>query len=409
MKKIGILTFARVANFGANLQGLSTYNYLKNNGYIPIFIDWEPEDFAKRQEKEAKTIQGKAHFDFFDAHCIKTRKCRNEYDVAQVIEEENIEGIIIGSDAVLQHHPLITRIKFPTKRLIYIAKTDKARMYPNPFWGAFNDLLKKKIPLVIMSASSQNSPFKSFSHSIKTKMRKNLKSFTFISVRDNWTRDMIATITKNEIIPSITPDPVFAFNYNCSNLIPSKAYILKKFNLPENYYLVSFLNDKVVTAAWIDILNKKTTQKGYPCYALPMPDGIKFKHNISAIQPPLNPIDWYALIKYSNGYIGQNMHPIIVALHNSVPVFSFDSYGITYLYNFKTIKESSKIYHIMKEFYCEKNRVAVNIRRYSVPTPEYVLKQLDSFNKEMCNKISNKKYEEYMIMMKNIEEAFNIL
>ena len=98
MKKIGILTFARVANFGANLQGLSTYYYLKNHGFDPIFIDWEPYDFSIRQERESRTVQGKIHFDFFDSMCKKTQKCRDEKDVASVIEKENIIGVIIGSD-----------------------------------------------------------------------------------------------------------------------------------------------------------------------------------------------------------------------------------------------------------------------------------------------------------------------
>ena len=35
---IGILTYYRVANFGANLQAVSTYYYLKNNGYNPLFM-----------------------------------------------------------------------------------------------------------------------------------------------------------------------------------------------------------------------------------------------------------------------------------------------------------------------------------------------------------------------------------
>lgn len=31
--KIGIITFYRVPNFGANLQALSTYRYLENAGH----------------------------------------------------------------------------------------------------------------------------------------------------------------------------------------------------------------------------------------------------------------------------------------------------------------------------------------------------------------------------------------
>lgn len=405
-KKIGILTFARVANFGANLQGLSTYYYLKNKGYDPIFIDWEPNDFAKRQEKEAQTIQGKAHFDFFDKYCPKTKKCRNDIDIANIINEEKIEGIIIGSDAVLQHHPLISRFKFPTKRIFYLGKIDKTRMYPNPFWGTFTTLLEKKIPLVLMSASSQNSPYYFFSRNTKREMSENLSSFSYISVRDNWTQDMIYNITNKKIKPSITPDPVFAFNYNCRDLIPSKTEILKKFNLPNKYYLISFVNEKIVTPQWIDSLNSEAQNRSSKCFVLPMPTGINFAHNLPVISSPLNPIDWYALIKYSNGYIGQNMHPIVVSLHNNVPVFSFDSYGITYLYDFKYIKESSKIYHIMKDFECEQNRIAINTRIHSIPKAEEVFTLLDQFNKNKCNYIAQKKYEEYKIMMTNIEKTF---
>lgn len=53
-----------------------------------------------------------------------------------------------------------------------------------------------------------------------------------------------------------------------------------------------------------------------------MPTGIGFKHNFDfSITTPLPPLDWYALIKYAKGYIGENMHPIVVALHNAVPCF----------------------------------------------------------------------------------------
>ena len=52
---------------------------------------------------------------------------------------------------------------------------------------------------------------------------------------------MITYITKGAIIPNITPDPVFAFNYNCAKFIPSKEDILLKYHLPENYVPVAFL------------------------------------------------------------------------------------------------------------------------------------------------------------------------
>ena len=39
--RIGLLTYHWVANYGANLQALSTYCYLDNNGYNPISsLNW---------------------------------------------------------------------------------------------------------------------------------------------------------------------------------------------------------------------------------------------------------------------------------------------------------------------------------------------------------------------------------
>ena len=403
MKKIGILTFARVANFGANLQALSTYCFFKKRGYIPIFIDWEPYDFAKRQNLEAMTTQGKAHFDFFDSNCQKTRKCRDEKDIVNIVEEENMCAIIVGSDAVLQHHPLITRIVFPTKHLYYIEKTDSARMFPNPFWGSFKSSLKRDIPLVMMSGSSQNSPYKWFSRNTKRRMSECLKGFSYISVRDIWTQKMVSNITNGFVNPDISPDPVFAFNYNCKELIPSRCQIFEKYNLPDCYYLVSMLDDKVLTKDWLDDLKKEAKGVGVECVALPMPDGIKFRHNFDyEIPTPLSPIDWYALIKYSKGYIGQNMHPAVVALHNSLPVYSFDTYGVTKFWKLKCVDMSSKIYNVLCDFGCDMNRTPVNVRYYKLPRPQDVVFKMKSTNITDLQRCSEQKYELYSSMMSTI-------
>lgn len=60
------------------------------------------------------------------------------------------------------------------------------------------------------------------------------------------------------------------------------------------------------------------SNKDLVCVSLPFAQirsAIKCPYEISL---PLSPIDWYALIKYSSGYIGNNMHPIVVSLHNQI-------------------------------------------------------------------------------------------
>lgn len=407
MKTIGILTFAKVANFGANLQGLSTYYYFKNKGYNPIFIDWEPEDFSVRQANDAKTEQGQAHFSFFNGLCEFTSKCRDDKDIVNAVDSYSIDAIVVGSDAVLQNHPFWTRIKFPTRKIYYYDKMDTTRLFPNPFWGSFYLKLSKKIPMVIMSGSSQNSPYKSFSKDEKKKMNSCLCDFSYISVRDVWTQNMIEYITDNRITPSITPDPVFAFNQNVGKIVPSKQYILEKFDLPEHYCLVSFLR-QIVSKKWLIQLDTLLNQKGIYCVALPMPNGILFNHHFHYyISSPLSPIEWYALIKYSCGYVGQNMHPIVVALHNAIPFFSFDTYGISNLGGLFYNEKSSKIYDILSNFNLLQNRCMCNNRFVKQPSPETVVERLLSFDKYVVRSKSEGYYSAYCKMMEDIESKIS--
>jgi hypothetical protein len=92
--KIGILTFANVPNFGANLQALSTISYLQNHGYNPILIKWEPEDFEARFTSIKTQKQPQEHFHFVEKYFPQTKICRNDDDICQVIKDEKIEGII---------------------------------------------------------------------------------------------------------------------------------------------------------------------------------------------------------------------------------------------------------------------------------------------------------------------------
>ena len=121
---------------------------------------------------------------------------------------------------------------------------------------------------------------------------------------------MFKYITKAQVVPQITPDPVFAFNSNAYELIPSREQIIHKYNLPEKYVLFSFLNNHTVSDKWLADIETIFLSRGIHSVSLTFPQGMG---HISPFQKridiPINPLDWYALIKYSNGYIGHNMNP----------------------------------------------------------------------------------------------------
>ena len=108
---IGILTYHAVCNFGANLQVLSTVQYLRNQGHNPIVIDWLLDELDSRYRRTTPKIQYKEHEEFRKAYLPMTTRCRTSEEVAKVIEKENIDAVIIGSDAVLQHFGLLFHLE----------------------------------------------------------------------------------------------------------------------------------------------------------------------------------------------------------------------------------------------------------------------------------------------------------
>lgn len=398
--KIGILTFHSAYNFGANLQIQSTVEYLRNNGYEPRVINWIAKDMEERYDRSTPPAQIEVHKHFVQQHLPCTSLCRNEKEVAEVIDREKLDGILIGSDAVLQHKTFLASL-YISKKGIKRQFTTSAFLYPNPFWGNFIPLLKKKIPVSVMSASSQNTKYHYIKGRLKKKVHNSLKQYQQITVRDEWTKKMIEYLTNGKVTPSITPDPVFGYNQNVAEQY-TKEQILQKFNLPEKYFLITIRTRNTIPIEWLESFQNLAQKHDISCVALTMPKGMKFVHPFSkSISIPLCPKEWYALIKYSAGYIGENMHPIVIALHNAVPFFSFDSYGIVKLRHFANEK-SSKTYDILSRAGFLENYRSILGKRYKLPNPEYVIDRLFSFDDEKCRKFSQTQLENYNTMMQQI-------
>ncbi len=392
--RIGIITYYKVPNFGANLQAVSTFFYLKNHGYEPVFISYISKEGLRAIEKGKEDPQMNAHLNFVNSNIIEqTPVCQTADDVLKVVKDYTLDGIIVGSDALLQHHPYITRIRKGKRKPFFIVPVTSDRLFPNLCWGVN---ISDKVPMALMSVSSQNSEYKQFLFSTKMKMRKSLSHFKYISVRDTWTQNMLKSITKKEY--PVTPDPVFAFNKNASNIIPPKSDIIERFGLPDKYVLLSLFS-QVISQNTISELKRLLKNEGITLVILPLPTGVNFKHDADIeIKRPLSPIDWYALIKYSQGYIGSNMHPVVVCLHNAIPCFSIDNWGRIDFWGRKINDGSSKVEHIMSVFGVLANHKSIT-RSYCNVSAIEIVNAIKSFPKDKVKSISDdlcKRYEDMM-------------
>lgn len=396
--KIGIITYHAVYNFGANLQILSTVSYLKNKGHDPRVINWMPVDLENKYDKGTPNEQVKVHKDFQEKYLPLTKRCENSKEIAECVIEENIEAIIIGSDSLFN----LMKPKFNWFKLRTIYPSSD-HVFPNPFFGDFFKYIPN-IPIAGLSISSQNSRYWDFKKHKKI-IGNHLNKFKYLSVRDNWTQDLVSYYTDSDVVPNITPDPVFSFNSNIP-IIKTKKEILEVFKLPSDYFLISFTGGKraSVKKQWINDFVKESELNGIQCVQLTRTTGGQELNLKYKIERPLSPIDWYYLIKYSKGFVGVLMHPIVTAMHNSVPFFSFDHYGVKRGINLN--KESSKTYHIIKKSGFQKQHFSLDFFK-PFPNASKVVDGLVSFDKEKCKEFSVNQEIEYNANMEKILNSFS--
>lgn len=404
--KIGLLAYHAVCNFGAMLQLLSTYMFLKNHGHEPVIINWVAKDLENYYAQNTPISQIENQLKLRLQLWKETALCRTIKDVANILSNEQIDAVIIGSDAVAQHHPLFERIVFPCRNIIAINSVTSDVVFPNPFWGIWTDYLDKPVPVALMSAASQDSKYKYISKKLRKQMKERIMAFSYVSVRDVDTQKMFSFITEGQCCPSVTPDPVFAFNQNAVSLVPSKEELMKKYGLSGKYMLISFKNEKRcnVSQTWLNKFQDIAKHHGIQCVSLPFSTSLSAGELESEIALPLNPIDWYALLKYSCGYIGNNMHPIVVCIHNTVPFFSFDNYGTKHANGLFCDSSTSKIRHILKVANLLDCRIASNSLFRRTPSPEHVFNKLQTFDKAKCKNFAQGYLNKYNEMMTKILE-----
>ncbi len=391
--KIGLLTYHAACNFGAQLQTLSTISFFQKRGYDIIVINWYPKDLERFYLQSISHEQQVEHQNFINKFIPTTQRCYTLQDVKNVIDNLNITHIIIGSDAVFSYIPILKRIHLSRKTIIAYSNVSSDHKIPNPFWGDFK-YDKEETPTIIgLSVSAQYLDLEKCLFVEKNKMRKSLEKFKYITVRDRWTQSIIKNLINKECI--ITPDPVFGFNDNV-HLQEKKEDIIKKYHLPENYICLSFCR-KIYDKTWFDSLYELLHKNGYYVINLAMPEGcINIKCD-KMIDTPLSPLDWYNIIRYSNGYIGQRMHPMIVALHNKVPIYIFDHYA--YKKGGKNLI-SSKIYDILER--AQLLSYYTNLSSSQQPQPHDVLSAIMTFNRKQEEIFTQKYSSLYNQFMNNI-------
>lgn len=367
--KIGILTFHRPANFGANLQAFSSYRYLTSLGHNVKVIDFvrdADDNYSKTVCKE----QVQAHVDFVNINLSLTSEVRTPKDLQDIVYLEKFDIIIIGADAVWR-------------------KSDNCVFFAD--W-LFSDNRIKDIPVASLSAAHMGNGFSSISPFELNQIKGCLDKFHYISVRDSWTqyvvnRDIFAG---NNVVKIINPDPVFLLDnfidqkWESQGLIPQKYVLL---SLPLNWCVGRF---GYFRKMWFSKFKKFYNEKGFKVVELPIPEGKSGLDFDLSLSYPIDPIQWYLYIKNAYAFCGLRFHAVVSCISAGTPFFSIDTYGnvsrkkwfLTILGFHKLSRNgdaNSKINNMLQGSGFEDHRVDLYIENLS---PKYIYKKLNNTSRE---------------------------
>ncbi len=306
--RLGILTFHRPCNFGANLQAYATVRFFQSMGHQVKVIDYVREaDQNYRFVVDSK--QADAHAAFIETRLPLTNQVSDEGGLRSVVREEAFDAILIGSDAVWRK---------PQDNNIYFAQ-----------W-LFEDLQISSIPVASISPSHMGNGFQSCAKEQTDSIRRCLEHFKYVAVRDSWSRDVINRdiFGGDKYIQNITPDPVFML----PKLLKDEEWDNRGHKY-QKYILATFDKDWSkspkrgwLRRLWFNSFKKLANKAGYELIELPIPEGKSGLSFDDCIDYPIDPIQWFLWIQNARGFIGIRFHAIVSCIACGTPFYSIDSY-----------------------------------------------------------------------------------
>lgn len=256
MKKVGIMSMQRIANYGSFLQAYALKQLLSEQGCEVEFVDYHVEEpvikdsadsgnkYVRKLKKGMETLQYKAPLFHKLAFIQHKRNFADKYMHLLGISEKmnftpELDCLVIGSDEVFNCIQKNTNVGFS---LELFGKNNRA----------------KKV--ITYAASFGNTTLEKLERFHKTEeIAERLNKFDAISVRDSNSGKIVRKLTGKE--PLYHLDPVLTYDYmNCCDKIP-------QIDVQEKYLILYAYSGRISheEAGWI---KRYAEKKGLKVYAI---------------------------------------------------------------------------------------------------------------------------------------------
>ena len=383
--KIGILTYHRPCNFGANLQAYASSQYLKSLGHDVKVIDYVREVDRTYYASNIPQEQFNAHKLFVEKQLPLTKQVTNEKELIELVASEGFDRILVGADAVW-------------------SATKNYRIFFG-CWYADNIGLFEKLKLSSLSPAIMGEWYPTMTDKKREEIKNGLNAFSCISVRDNWTKWIVENdvFDQENKVNFVNPDPVTMIDSLVDDSIWDSRGLNKKefvaITLPAEWLKgrkMSFVRKR-----WFDRFKKCVNKAGYKLVELPLPEGPSGLPFDYIYNQPFDAIQWYLTLKNSRAYLGLRFHAVVCCIAAGVPFYSIDSYckrpswtalfdmmGVRFMT--KRFDSRSKIYNLLDGTGLEENRNGGFVELHPA---KHICHKLLSINPESIVKVSNRNIE----------------
>lgn len=301
--KIGILTYHRAKNYGAYLQAYGLCTRLNEEADITAEII----DFHMKKEVAAYRINSslKYRVRHFQEYCFR-KKLYSAF-------ENSMEELPVSDEYCCSDDPEDLRKLVQGKYDVILAgsdeiwKTDGIRSFPNPYW-----LEGDMGCLKVSYAASSRSDLSAMPCQQRQKIKKYLKDFSYISVRDQITGNQFKKIFGSEKEIHLDPDPSLFCHYHGDRergrrLLEVKAGL----DLRRKTAVVMTENDEVAQAI------RKEFQKEYQLVS------VFHWHRGYKNIADLTPFEWLNVLISADFLFTSYFHATCFAIVYNVPFLAF--------------------------------------------------------------------------------------
>ena len=312
MKKLGILTYHYSINEGAMLQAYALQEECQR-----IFPDFQVEMInyeslaAKRRDllncfKKPLTLKSvtanirrlrnlslfkEKIFSFGSKQLVS-----DDYeDCIRFINQQNYDGIIVGSDEVWK---------------IRKKSASAVRKFPNIYWLS-NSLNAKKFSY---AASANKTNYKKLDSKIKSFITQSFKSYSLIGVRDQLTYELVLNCLSETDKVFKVADPTLLinqFNYRpIEDKLKERKFDFSKFTVILNLEVPDLC--RTATSFFKERGWQVISVTAYSDYA-----------DINFVDV-LDPLEWVSIINHCHFYVTERFHGTIFSISKKVPFLAID-------------------------------------------------------------------------------------